>query len=87
MLQIKLLDPDIIVCLGKFAAASIMGREFKGPLKQFFDNELLEFQLDGKTYKWLCTYHPSYLLRRPGEKRTVVPHWNLVKQWVAQKRR
>lgn len=77
--QIDLIQPTIVVCLGKFAVQALTGEEFKGPLKQFFSDEFLTFELNGQEYKWIVTYHPSYLLRRASEKKTVMPHWKMIK--------
>ena len=59
--QIKLIQPKLIVALGKTAAASLLGR----------DVTLTE--LRGKPHDYhgiplIITYHPAYLLRAPLEK-------------------
>lgn len=87
LLQIKHLNPEVVVLLGRIAVTAVLGQEFKGPLNQFFDNDKwLEFDIDGDTYKAICTYHPSYLLRRPAAKKIVLPHWNMIKSWVDDQR-
>ena len=68
--QIELIAPDIICALGTFAAQTLLKSE--EPISA----------LRGKFYPWnaktrlICTFHPAYLLRNPGEKRTV---WNDMK--------
>lgn len=59
--QIALLQPKLIVALGKTAATALLGREaalgsLRGALHDFHGTPLL------------VTYHPAYLLRSPTEK-------------------
>lgn len=59
--QIELIQPKLIVALGKTAATSLLGREaslasLRGQLHQFNGIPLI------------ITYHPAYLLRSPTEK-------------------
>ena len=59
--QIKLIQPKLIVALGKTAAASLLGRDatlgsLRGALHDYHGIPLL------------VTYHPAYLLRSPMEK-------------------
>jgi DNA polymerase len=83
LLQIKLLNPELIILLGRVAVTAMFGEEFKGPLSRFFDNKKwLEFDIDGQTFKGVATYHPSYLLRQPAAKRRVLPHWARVKDYL-----
>lgn len=82
MTQIKLLDPALIVAMGHSAVKAILGKEFKGPLNQFFKKDFMSLNIDNKDYKWISTYHMSYLLRRPSEKKKVLPHWQIVKDFV-----
>jgi DNA polymerase len=59
--QIALIQPKIIVALGKTAACALLGRDATlGSLR-------------GKVYEYqgiplIITYHPAYLLRSPAEK-------------------
>ena len=63
--QIELLKPKIICALGTFAAQTLLKSEEPiGKLRGRF----IDFVPGTKV---LCTYHPAYLLRNPGEKRTV----------------
>jgi DNA polymerase len=60
--QIELLNPQVILCVGRIAAQRLLGSEetigrMRGRLHQ----------LDGVPV--VVTYHPAYLLRAPGEKR------------------
>ena len=60
--QIDLIRPRIIVALGKFAAQTLL--ETKSPISrlrgQFFDYRGIQL---------MPTFHPSYLLRKPEDKR------------------
>jgi DNA polymerase len=60
--QIDIIRPKVIVALGKFAAQTLL--ETKSPISrlrgQFFDY---------RGIRLMPTFHPSYLLRRPEDKR------------------
>ncbi|QDT15749.1 uracil-DNA glycosylase [Alienimonas californiensis] len=62
--QIRIVDPDYIVCWGSVPAKELLGTKLGiGKLrKQFFPF--------GRA-KVACTYHPSYLLRNPAAKKEV----------------
>lgn len=62
--QIELVNPDLVLCVGRVAAQSLLGVD--QPLAQ----------LRGKVHRLgpggrpvVVTYHPAYLLRSPSEKR------------------
>ena len=59
--QIALVDPKIIVCLGRIAAMGIIDPEFRITREhgQWFER-------DGRMY--MATYHPSALLRDPAKR-------------------
>jgi len=62
--QIRIVDPDYIVCWGTIAAQNLLDTtdtigKLRGRWMQY-----------GRA-KVLCTYHPSYLLRNPSAKRPV----------------
>jgi uracil-DNA glycosylase family 4 len=60
--QIRLINPSLIVLLGKVAAEAILGcTESMTQLR----GKLFEYQ----SKKVMVTYHPAYLLRSPLEKR------------------
>lgn len=61
--QVALIQPGVLVTLGKVAAVSLMRLE---------ENTTLS-SLRGKLYRWqhipvVATYHPAYLLRKPTDK-------------------
>lgn len=62
--QIALIQPAVIVALGKTAALSLLGLDPATPVSS----------LRGKQHRYaglplIVTYHPAYLLRTPGDKR------------------
>ncbi|MFZ6772939.1 uracil-DNA glycosylase [Undibacterium sp. SXout7W] len=62
--QIELIQPQMIVALGKTAAVSLLGMSPETPVGQ----------LREKTHRYqaipvVVTYHPAYLLRKPADKR------------------
>ncbi len=71
--QLELINPKVICALGTFAAQTLLQTE--EPISQ----------LRGKFHDYqgrqlMCTYHPAYLLRNPGEKGKVWSDMKLVKQ-------
>ena len=71
--QIEIIRPKIICALGSFAAQTIL--ETQTPISQ----------LRGKFYekngvKIICTFHPAYLLRNPGEKRKVWEDMKMIRR-------
>jgi uracil-DNA glycosylase len=62
--QIRIVDPDYIVCWGTIAAQNLLDTTLTiGRLRR-------KFHTYGRA-KVLCTYHPSYLLRTPSAKKDV----------------
>jgi uracil-DNA glycosylase family 4 len=64
--QIELVDPQILVCLGKPSAATLLGitegiRKTRG--------RWLTYRNETKEVRAMPTFHPAYLLRSPLEKR------------------
>ena len=72
--QIELIQPKIICALGSHAAHALLKTETQIS------------QLRGKFYdfspetKLICTYHPAYLLRNPGEKRKVWEDMKMIRK-------
>lgn len=71
--QIELIQPQIICALGTFAAQTVL--KTQTPISklrgQFWD-------FNGST-RVICTFHPAYLLRNPGEKRKVWEDMKMIK--------
>ena len=62
--QIELIQPDVIVALGKTSAVSLLGLDPETPVGG----------LRGKVHRYgqrplVVTYHPAYLLRTPADKK------------------
>lgn len=93
-LQIQLLKPKLIVLLGKIATQQMQERPVKGPLSQFFIENLkkqkdgwLHYKVGDHEAKVLVTYHPSYHLRSPERAyKVTLPHWTKIKKWVKNER-
>ncbi len=75
--QIELLDPKLIVVMGRPAAKWIFGEDASLTSRR---GTVYEVSLGGKTRKVIVTYHPSYLLRTPSDKRKAWVDWCLVLQ-------
>ena len=63
--QIRLVQPDCVLLLGRFAAQSVLHSELQiGRLR----NKLHHITLDGRQVPVVVTYHPAYLLRNQRDK-------------------
>ncbi len=63
--QIRLVQPDCILLLGRFAAQSVLHSELQiGRLR----HKLHHITLDGRQVPVVVTYHPAYLLRNQRDK-------------------
>ena len=76
--QVDLLRPEIIVALGRFAAQTLL------------DTRQSTGRLRGRVHSYrgaslIVTYHPSYLLRSPQEKRKAMDDMMLVRQEFARR--
>lgn len=60
-LQLKIINPKYIVCLGNVAAQNLMG--ITTPIT-YLRGEVMRYN----EAKVVFTYHPSYLLQNPGDK-------------------
>ena len=68
--QLRTIQPEIVCCLGTFAAQTILGmNEPISKLRGRFHD------IDGM--RFIATFHPAYLLRNPSKKREV---WEDMKQ-------
>jgi uracil-DNA glycosylase len=74
--QVELLQPRIIVALGRFAAHTLLAHSpaFASPeaLRQLplgkLRGRVHEVEIAGRRLPLVVSYHPAYLLRSPGEK-------------------
>jgi uracil-DNA glycosylase len=60
--QIELVNPEVILCVGRIAAQRLLGTDT--PIGRLRGRV---HRLEGRPV--IVTYHPAYLLRSPGEKR------------------
>jgi len=66
--QIELVDPDILICLGKPSMQTLLGindgiKASRGRWR--------EYDTGSRIIKAMATFHPAYLLRTPAEKKFV----------------
>ena len=67
--QIELIDPRLILCVGRIAAQTLLGTDTPiGKLRGKL-HHLAPTRPAGKPRPMIVTYHPAYLLRSPAEKR------------------
>jgi len=75
--QIELLQPRLIVCLGRIAAQALIDPEFRITRQH---GQL--FERDGRFY--LATYHPSALLRDPDRRPEAFEDLVVVRDWLRE---
>jgi uracil-DNA glycosylase family 4 len=75
--QIDLIQPEIIVALGKFAVQTLL--QSKVPITRLRGNWHIYHGI-----KLMPTFHPAYLLRNPGDKKLV---WEDIKKVIEAMRR
>jgi DNA polymerase len=78
--QIQLVDPDILVCLGKPATAGLLGvsegiRKTRG--------RWFSYNTGAREIRAIATFHPAYLLRSPLEKRLAWRDFLAIKKALA----
>jgi uracil-DNA glycosylase len=67
--QIELIDPRLILCVGRIAAQTLLATDTPiGKLRGKL-HHLAPVHPAGKSRPMIVTYHPAYLLRSPAEKR------------------
>ncbi|VCU72287.1 Uracil DNA glycosylase superfamily protein [Pigmentiphaga humi] len=65
MRQIALIQPEMILVLGRFAAQTLLGTDARiGSLR----GRVHEIEVQGRPVPVVVSYHPAYLLRSPAEK-------------------
>ena len=72
--QIDWIRPQIICALGTFAAQALLKTDI--PISQLRG----KFHSYRHGIKVMCTFHPAYLLRNPGEKRKVWEDMKMIKK-------
>jgi DNA polymerase len=78
--QIELADPDILLCLGGPSSAALLGmtdgiRKFRGRWRVYHTGK--------REIRAIASFHPSYLLRTPLEKRNAWRDFLAVKAALA----
>jgi DNA polymerase len=78
--QIELVDPDVLVCLGKPSTATLLGisdgiRKTRGRWFTYNDGQ--------RDIRAIATFHPAYLLRSPLEKRLAWRDFLAIKKALA----
>ena len=71
--QVRLIDPDIIVCLGRISAAKLIKPDFR------ITKEHGQWFKKGR-YLMTAVYHPAYLLRDPRKKEDMLTDMRIIKQ-------
>ena len=77
--QLEIIQPEYLVCLGKFAMQEVLGTppsQSVGKMRHKFH----DFDSENVNAKVVVTYHPSYLLRNPAAKKDV---WEDMKMLLA----
>lgn len=65
MRQIALIDPEVILVLGRFAAQTLLETDARiGSLR----GKVHSLSVQGRSVPVVVSYHPAYLLRSPAEK-------------------
>ncbi|HTZ18321.1 MAG TPA: uracil-DNA glycosylase [Dissulfurispiraceae bacterium] len=68
--QIEIIQPEVIVSLGRISAFSLSGRS--GALTSFSitreRGKFFEYKAGGRTIPVMPTFHPAYLMRNPKDK-------------------
>ncbi len=73
--QLELMDPKVIVAMGKPAAKSLFGTDETLTSRR---QKVFDMVIAGKSRKIIVTYHPAALLRNPLDKRKAWVDWCLV---------
>jgi DNA polymerase len=64
-LQLKIINPRVILCLGAVAAKNVLKMELS---MSALRGKIFEYKDDPVDAKVICSWHPSYLLRKPEAK-------------------
>jgi DNA polymerase len=75
--QVKLIDPKIIVCLGRISAARLIKPDYK------ITKEHGTFVQKG-SFLMTAVYHPAFLLRNPTKKEEMLQDMKAIKQKLDQ---
>ena len=73
--QVKLLNPKVIVCLGRISAAKLIDPDYK------ITKEHGTFVKKGN-YLMTAVYHPAFLLRNPSKKEEMLADMKAIKKQI-----
>lgn len=79
--QIELVDPDILVCLGKPSSQAVL--ELKDGIMKT-RGKWHEYETGSRTIRAMATFHPAYLLRQPIYKRLTWQDFRAIKKALAE---
>jgi len=80
MCHIYMVQPKIVVAMGRIALQALLGEEIKGPLGEYIEKNDLKLKIGSYEADIIVTYHPSYLLRQPSKKTDAAKHWDKIKE-------
>ena len=79
--QAELVDPDLIVVMGRFAARALLGTDAS---ISSLRGRLHHYTVAGREVPVVVTYHPAYLLRNLKDKALAWVDWSFARQARAQ---
>ena len=79
--QIELVDPDILVCLGKPSSQAVL--ELKDGIMKT-RGKWHDYDIGSRKIRAMATFHPAYLLRQPIYKRLTWQDFRAIKKALAQ---
>ena len=77
-LQLQVLKPKFIICLGATASQNLLKTEEKISALR---GQIFKCDIEGVDAKVICTYHPAYVLRNPAAKGKV---WDDLKVFLEE---
>ena len=79
--QIELVDPDVLVCLGKPSSQAVL--ELKDGIMKT-RGKWHDYDTGSRKIRAMATFHPAYLLRQPIYKRLTWQDFRAIKKALAQ---
>lgn len=79
--QIELVDPDVLVCLGKPSSQAVL--ELKDGIMKT-RGKWHDYDTGSRKIRAMATFHPAYLLRQPIYKRLAWQDFRAIKKALAQ---
>ena len=86
--EIRLVNPGLIVVLGRTAMKALLGYEFSGPLQQFMeDGTFLKIESGEQEYLAAVVASPNYHIRNPRMARKLTGKmWQAIRKQVSEKK-